>query len=222
MAVFEVTEKFISINGEGQHAGEIAVFIRLKGCNLSCSFCDTRWACENGASFSEMTEDEIVSFVRESGVKRVTLTGGEPLLARDVEVLLTAFGKEKDIDVEIETNGSVSIARFASINKRPSFTLDYKLEGSGMEKFMDTSNYEYLMPQDTVKFVCSDTKELERVVEIVDKYRLSDKCTVLISPVFGAIEPSDMVDFLIRNKRNDIRLQLQLHKFIWDPNKRGV
>ncbi|WP_026651809.1 putative 7-carboxy-7-deazaguanine synthase QueE [Butyrivibrio proteoclasticus] len=222
MATFEVTEKFISINGEGQHAGEIAVFIRLKGCNLACSFCDTRWACEGNASYTEMTEDEIVAYVKESGVKRVTLTGGEPLLAKDVIVLLTAFGKEPDIDVEIETNGSVSIAPFTKIEKRPAFTLDYKLEGSGMEKFMDVSNYEYLEAKDTVKFVCSDTTELERVAEIVDKYKLSDKCTVLISPVFGAIEPSDMVDFLIKNKRNDIRLQLQLHKFIWDPNKRGV
>lgn len=222
MATFEVTEKFISINGEGQHAGEIAVFIRLKGCNLACSFCDTRWACEGSASYTEMTEKEIIDYVKESGVKRVTLTGGEPLLAKDVIVLLTAFGKEPDIEVEIETNGSVSIAPFTEIKKRPSFTLDYKLEGSGMEKFMDASNYDYLKPQDTVKFVCSDTTELERVVDIVDKYKLSDKCTVLISPVFGAIEPSDMVDFLIKNKRNDIRLQLQLHKFIWDPNKRGV
>ena len=87
---------------------------------------------------------------------------------------------------------------------------------------MDLSNFAYLQKKDTVKFVCSDVDELNKVCEIVDEYSLSDKCTVLISPVFGRIEPADMVDYMIEHKRNDIRLQLQLHKFIWDPNTRGV
>ena len=222
MAVFHVVEKFVSINGEGQHAGELAVFIRLRGCNLSCSYCDTRWACTDVAESTDMTEDEIVTYVKETGVRRVTLTGGEPLLAKDISLLLEAFSREKDILVEIETNGSVFIGDFAKIDNPPAFTLDYKLAGSGMEDKMELSNFKYLQKKDTVKFVCSDVTELDRVCEIVDKYCLSEKCTVLISPVFGRIEPADMVDYLIEHKRNDIRLQLQLHKFIWDPNKRGV
>ena len=222
MAVFNVVEKFVSINGEGQHAGELAVFIRLRGCNLACSYCDTRWACTADAPAEVMTEDEIISYVKSTGVRRVTLTGGEPLMAKDIQVLLEAFSKEKNILVEIETNGSISIEKFAGISNPPAFTLDYKLAGSGMEEKMDLSNFKYLQSKDTVKFVCSDVSELDKVCSIVDEYSLSDKCTVLISPVFGRIEPADMVDYLIEHKRNDIRLQFQLHKFIWDPNKRGV
>lgn len=222
MAVFHVVEKFVSINGEGQHAGELAVFIRLRGCNLKCSYCDTRWACTEDAKAEEMTETEIVSYVISTGVKRVTLTGGEPLLADNAIDLLEALAAHKDIFVEIETNGSVDIHPFTEIDNPPAFTLDYKLKGSGMENRMLTDNFKYLSSKDTVKFVCSDVSELDRVCEIVDKYRISDKCTALISPVFGRIEPADMVDYLITHKRNDIRLQLQIHKFIWDPNKRGV
>ncbi|MBQ8489394.1 MAG: putative 7-carboxy-7-deazaguanine synthase QueE [Pseudobutyrivibrio sp.] len=222
MSVFNVVEKFVSINGEGQHAGELAVFIRLRGCNLKCSYCDTRWACTEDAKAEEMTETEIVSYVISTGVKRVTLTGGEPLLADNAIDLLEALAAHKDIFVEIETNGSVDIHPFTEIDNPPAFTLDYKLKGSGVENRMLTDNFKYLSSKDTVKFVCSDVSELDRVCEIVDKYRISDKCTALISPVFGRIEPADMVDYLITHKRNDIRLQLQLHKFIWDPNKRGV
>jgi len=222
MASFNVVEKFVSINGEGQHAGELAVFIRLRGCNLNCSYCDTRWACTDDALAQDMTEDELVEYVRTTGVKRVTLTGGEPLLAKDVGVLLKRFSKEEDIKVEIETNGSINIGPFVNIPNPPAFTLDYKLAGSGMEGKMDLSNFEYLTSKDTVKFVCSAVEELKKVEEITDRYSLSSKCQVLISPVFGRIKPADMVDYLIEHKRNDIRLQLQLHKFIWDPDKRGV
>ena len=181
MAVFHVVEKFVSINGEGQHAGELAVFIRLRGCNLSCSYCDTRWACTDVVESTDMTEDEIVTYVKETGVRRVTLTGGEPLLAKDISLLLEAFSREKNILVEIETNGSVFIGDFAKIDNPPAFTLDYKLAGSGMEDKMELSNFKYLQKKDTVKFVCSDVTELDRVCEIVDEYLLSEKCTVLIT-----------------------------------------
>ena len=169
-----------------------------------------------------MTESEIIDYVLSTGVRRVTLTGGEPLLSDGIMELLEEFAKLPDIQVEIETNGSVAIKEYAAISNPPAFTLDYKLHGSGMEEFMNLENFDYLTAKDTVKFVCSDVEELDRVVDITDRYNLSSKCIVIISPVFGRIEPADMVDYLIENKRNDIRLQLQLHKFIWDPNKRGV
>ena len=222
MATFYVVEKFVSINGEGQHAGNLAVFIRFRGCNLACSYCDTRWACTNEAPAEEMTELDIIDYIRNSGVSRVTLTGGEPLIQNDIDVLLRTFSMYPEINVEIETNGSVSIEPFVNLANPPAFTLDYKLAGSNMESKMDTSNFNYLSPKDTVKFVCSSIDELDKVCQVVDSYFLAYKCTVLISPVFGRIEPAEMVDYLIQNKRNDIRLQLQLHKFIWDPNKRGV
>ena len=221
MALFNVVEKFVSINGEGQHAGNLAVFIRLRGCNLACSFCDTRWACTDDATAQQMTEDEILDYIKSTGVTRVTLTGGEPLIQKDIQVLLEKLASS-DLQVEIETNGSVSIEPFTKMSNPPAFTLDYKLAGSGMEDKMLTSNYRLLKPEDTIKFVCSSVAELDKVCELVDEFSLSQKCVVLISPVFGRIEPSDMVDYLIAHKRNDIRLQLQLHKFIWDPDKRGV
>ena len=170
----------------------------------------------------KLLADKIIEYIKSTGVRRVTITGGEPLKARDIKDLLRALAAEHKLQVEIETNGSVSILEFAAIHNAPAFTLDYKLPGSGMEDKMDLSNFTFLQPKDTVKFVVSEVSELDRVCSLVDTYGLSDKCTVLISPVFGRIEPADMVDYLIEHKRNDIRLQLQLHKFIWDPNKRGV
>ena len=174
------------------------------------------------AGEEDMTEEEIINYIKSTGVKRVTVTGGEPLMAEDISVLLKALSNQPELKIEIETNGSINIKAFAAITNPPAFTLDYKLKGSGMEDKMLTDNFKFLTAKDTVKFVCSDVFELERVCEIVDKYCISDKCTALISPVFGRIEPADMVDYMISHNRNDIRLQLQLHKFIWDLNKRGV
>lgn len=222
MAEFKVVEKFVSINGEGQKAGQLAVFIRFKGCNLNCDYCDTKWANEPSAPFEAMDENEIYDYIKSTGVKNITLTGGEPLLQDNIDILLKRLACDKTINVEIETNGSVLIEPFASIDKRPSFTLDYKLAGSKMEQFMKTENYKRLQKNDTVKFVVSSTSDLERAVEIIREYELDKKCGVYLSAVFGRIEPADIVEFMIKHRLNDINLQLQMHKFIWDPNKRGV
>lgn len=222
MSRFEVVEKFVSINGEGQRAGQLAVFIRFKGCNLNCVYCDTKWANESSAPFEELTEDEIYDYINFTGVKNITLTGGEPLLREDIGVLLERLAADDTLNVEIETNGSISIEPFASIDKRPSFTLDYKLGGSGMECFMETENYAYLQKCDTVKFVVSSKDDLERAAEIIAEYEMDKKCGVYLSAVFGKIEPADIVSFMIEKRLNDVNLQLQMHKFIWDPNKRGV
>ncbi len=218
---YPVAEKFVSINGEGQRAGELAVFIRFRLCNLSCSYCDTRWANTKDCSVEMMSAGEIAGYVRSSGVKNVTLTGGEPLLQQELYTLIERL-MESGCRVEIETNGSVSIAGLCGRKFRPSFTLDYKLPGSGMERYMLTENYEYLTGSDTVKFVVGSEADLERAMEIIGKYDLSKKCKVYFSPVFGSIDPAAIVDFMSANYLNDIRLQLQLHKFIWDPEKRGV
>lgn len=222
VADFEVVEKFVSINGEGQRAGQLAVFIRFKGCNLNCGYCDTKWANDLSAPFESMNEDEIYDYIKSTGVKNVTLTGGEPLLRDNIGILLERLGKDNSLNVEIETNGSVLIEPYANIVKRPSFTLDYKLGGSGMERFMKTENYQFLQKCDTVKFVVSSVNDLERAVEIIKEYELDKKCGVYLSAVFGKIEPADIVSFMIDKNLNDVNLQLQMHKFIWDPNKRGV
>lgn len=219
--IFKVAEKFVSINGEGRKAGQPAVFIRLAGCNLRCSYCDTMWANSYDAPHESMTEDEIANYIRQTGIKNVTLTGGEPLTAENVKLLLERLSHE-DISVEIETNGSADISLCDDIFPRPSVTMDYKLPSSGMEKFMLMDNYAYLRKTDTVKFVAGSRGDLDRALEIIGRYDLTEKCSVYFSPVFGKIQPSEIVDFMLENKLNGVNFQLQLHKFIWDPDKRGV
>ena len=218
---FKVVEIFESINGEGMRAGELAVFVRMKGCNLSCNYCDTMWANEADCEFEEMTADRIVERVKKSGIKNVTLTGGEPLLQKDADKLLKLFSDEKDIRVEIETNGSVNLSPFLKY-ENTSFAMDYKLPESDMEKYMDLENFKILRKKDTLKFVASSVNDLKKAKDIIEKYDLIDRVNIIFSPVFGKIELTDIVDFLKDNKLNDVRMQLQMHKFIWAPDERGV
>lgn len=220
--VYQVVEKFVSINGEGRRAGELAVFIRMKECNLRCTYCDTLWANEADCESTEMTVDEIVSYIEESKVKNVTLTGGEPLLREGMAELITAILSDPQRRVEIETNGSVDLSPYCELERRPSFTMDYKMPDSGMEHAMRLSNMEKLSSEDTVKFVVSSRSDMERALEIIEKYDLRERTAVYFSPVFGRIEPVEMVDFLMEKKLNDVKIQIQLHKMIWDPQKRGV
>lgn len=217
--MLEVVERFVSINGEGAHAGELAAFIRFKGCNLCCSYCDTSWANEPDAKASPTSVEELVRWVKAVNVRNVTLTGGEPLLQKDIEPLVAAL---KDCRVEIETNGSVPFSRLAEIEHRPVFTMDYKLPGSGMESHMNTANFALLNSHDSVKFVVGSEEDLNRAAEIIDRFRLIDRCHVYFSPVFGKIEPARIVEFMTERNLNGVRIQLQLHKFIWAPDKRGV
>ena len=220
--VYKVVETFISINGEGQHAGELALFIRFAGCNLNCNYCDTRWANQPDVVYQEMTETEIKALVTDSGVRNVTLTGGEPLLQPGMYQLLETMGSLPDIRIEIETNGSVDIGPYMTLIRRPAFTLDYKLPGSGMEAGMNTENYRYLTKEDTVKFVISDKADLTRAREIIEQYQLEGQCGIYYSPVFGRIRPAEIVDDMIEHRLNGVHMQLQMHKFIWDPEQRGV
>lgn len=220
---YKVAEIFTSINGEGTRAGELAVFVRLCGCNLRCSYCDTMWANSENASYTEMTACEIRKAVLETGVKNLTLTGGEPLNAEYAKELLEELLQDDSISAEIETNGSISIKEFDSISNRPVFTLDYKLPSSGMEdKMLIAENIPYIKEKDCMKFVADSEEDLIKAAEIIEKYDLTKRCHVYLSPVFGKIDPAFMVEFMKERKLNGVRLQLQLHKFIWDPNKRGV
>ncbi|MBD5137084.1 MAG: putative 7-carboxy-7-deazaguanine synthase QueE [Lachnospiraceae bacterium] len=218
---YKVAEKFVSINGEGTRSGQLAVFIRFCGCNLNCSFCDTAWVNEEDTKYSLMDEMQIVEYIMESGIKNVTLTGGEPLRQPGIHNLIQML-TDKGLYVEIETNGSVPIKEYKNIVPLPSFTLDYKLPGSGMEKYMDTENFNYVSHNDTIKFVAGDMKDLEKFREIIDKYNLVDKCNVYLSPVFGRIEPEKMVEYMKAYRLNGVNMQLQIHKIIWSPDKRGV
>jgi 7-carboxy-7-deazaguanine synthase len=224
----KLAESFISINGEGVRAGELALFLRFTGCNLSCSYCDTRWANEAGCRYEEKSVEELVGYVSSSVIKNVTLTGGEPMLQRELPDLVEGLLGLQGTRVEIETNGAVpldKVARLRSIegtSGRLSFTMDYKLPSSGCEADMLTDNFRLLGQEDTVKFVSGSRDDLERAADIISEYDLTKRCHVYISPVFGKIDPQVIVDFMKEKKMNDVRLQLQLHKLIWEPDRRGV
>lgn len=217
-----VVEQFLSINGEGPRAGELAVFVRFQGCNLRCSYCDTQWANEPDCAFEERSPEEIDRSVRAYGVQNVTLTGGEPLLQKEMDRLLDLLLRDDVLRVEIETNGAVDLVPFCGLEHRPVFTMDYKLPSSGMEQAMQTENFVLLEEQDTVKFVCGSEADLERARAVIEEHQLTRCCHVYLSPVFGSIDAADMVAYMTRHRMNGVRLQLQLHKFIWDPEKRGV
>ena len=217
-----VAETFISINGEGTRAGELAIFVRFQGCNLRCSYCDTLWANEPDCPCEERTPEEIDRFVRAAGVTNVTLTGGEPLLQPELPRLLDLLLRDNRLRVEIETNGAVDLAPFCRLEHRPVFTMDYKLPSSGMEQHMHCDNFALLQPEDTVKFVSGSREDLDRARELIQTYDLTRRCHVYLSPVFGSIDPADMVSYMTQHRMNEVRLQLQMHKFIWDPDKRGV
>ncbi len=239
---------FVSINGEGPRAGELAVFLRFCGCNLNCSYCDTRWANTADVKYRLASAEELVEYVKSTGVKNVTLTGGEPLLQTDIARLIAQLGTS-GAEVEIETNGSVPLKdivslsprpaitsdyklpssgmekymlTIVSLSPRPAITSDYKLPSSGMEKYMLTENFSYITIRDAVKFVIGDMCDLARAEEIIYGYGLTDRCRVYFSPVFGKINPAEIAEFMKKRKLNGVRLQLQLHKIIWEPDKRGV
>lgn len=241
MGTFRVVEHFVSINGEGRRAGQLAHFIRFAGCNLACEYCDTKWANEVNVPYEIYDEAQLYELIKKSGVKNVTLTGGEPLLQKDMKQLLAVLRKDKTLRIEIETNGSVDILPFMLLNEKEkgimisdgqkvkeptdnvTFTLDYKLPVSGMEDKMFLPNYENIRSVDTVKFVVGSQEDLIKSKKIIKKYGLVKKeCGIYLSPCFGKIDPAKMVDFLVEENMNDVNIQLQLHKFIWNPDEKGV
>jgi 7-carboxy-7-deazaguanine synthase len=216
-----VIEIFDSIDGEGVFAGELATFIRLSGCNLACKYCDTGYALKAGSG-TDMSIDEILMQCKEIGNKHITLTGGEPLIHEGVYELVSELSGTGFI-VNIETNGSCDISRYTD-NSNVIITLDYKTEGSGESGKMLLDNWDKLRECDVLKIVCY-AEDLNSVEELLTIH--ATKAHIFLSPVYGKIAPATLVEFLkvMRDKHNykqDIRVQLQLHKFIWNPDKRGV
>lgn len=218
--MYKVNEIFVSIDGEGVRTGLPTVFIRLYGCNLKCSYCDTRYSCEN-SEYTEMSLMDILEKVLLYGVRRVTLTGGEPLIHENVKDLIDSL-VANDIEVNIETNGAVDLNEFwqYKYNTKVIFTMDYKCASSGMEDRMLLGNLYLLQPKDVIKFVVSNYNELEKMEYILKEIKC--KAQPYVSPVFGAIEPKELVEYVLDNKLNNVKVQVQLHKIIWNPNMRGV
>lgn len=204
-----VNEIFNSIDGEGKRAGKLTTFIRLTGCNLRCNYCDTSYAFHDGI---DMSVEEIVKQVK---YRNVTLTGGEPLI-QNVKPLLIALHHH---NVNIETNGSIDIEPYFFL-PNVWFTVDYKTGSSGMINKMWYKNFTKLRPQDVIKFVVGSREDLEQARKLCNTYRFT--CPIYVSPVFGKIEPSKIVEYMQEKELEAWRIQLQLHKFIWDPTERGV
>lgn len=219
---FKVVEKFVSVNGEGTRSGQLAIFIRFAGCNLNCSYCDTTWANAKEVSYELMTTEEIYEYIKAEKVQNITLTGGEPLLQDGILELLDLLSRDKALHIEIETNGSVPLDKFLNLYNPPSFTMDYKLPSSNMEDKMILENFKFLTNKDTVKFVSGSLEDLEKVKYIINTYNLINKTNIYISPVFGKIKMDSIVEFMKENNLNGVTLQMQLHKVIWEPTKRGV
>lgn len=223
-----VAERFASVNGEGAHAGQFSTFVRFRGCNLACSYCDTQWACSASCPVEELSVDEICAFVIAQKTPCVTLTGGEPLLQPALPALVAALLEQTSCFVELETNGACDIAPLAKLRlelraqDRLGFTLDAKSLSSGMADRMLQGNYRHLTPSDCVKFVVADKQDLDHAAALVARFELLEACPVFFSPVFGQIDPADIVTYLAKNNLRRARAQVQLHKVIWPNVEKGV
>ena len=210
-----VNEIFHSIQGESTHAGRPCVFVRLTACDLRCSWCDTPYAFHEGR---KMSLDEVIAAVEDYRCSLVELTGGEPLLQKDVYPLMARL-LESGKTVLVETGGHVSLGNVPlSVHK----IMDVKCPGSGEAHRMDWSNLDRLSPIDEVKFVIRDRADYEYARAVVSKHELDRKvAAVLFSPVHGVLDPRTISEWVLAD-RLAVRVQLQVHKYIWDPQTRGV
>ena len=210
-----INEIFHSIQGESTFAGRPCVFVRLTACDLRCRWCDTPYAFHEGR---KMSVDEVVADVEARGCNTVEVTGGEPLLQPDVYPLMRRL-VESGKTVLIETGGHRSIADVPAGVVR---IVDVKCPGSGESAKNDWSNFARLTRQDEVKFVIADRRDYEFAKEIIEREQLPARVNaVLFSPVHGELDPKLLSEWVIAD-RLDVRVQLQVHKYIWSPETRGV
>ena len=210
-----INEIFHSIQGESTHAGRPCVFVRLTACDLRCRWCDTPYAFHEGR---KMSVDDVIADVDARGCPTVEVTGGEPLLQPDVYLLMQRL-LDSGKTVLIETGGHRSIADVPAGVIR---IMDVKCPGSGESEKNDWSNVAHLTKQDEVKFVIADRRDYEFAKEILVRENLTAKVNaVLFSPVHGELDPKQLSEWVIAD-RLDVRVQLQVHKYIWSPETRGV
>lgn len=212
--MLKVTEIFHSIQGESTHAGRPCVFVRLTGCPLRCTWCDTAYAFYGGL---DLAQDDIIAQVRAFGCTLVEVTGGEPLSQAASLPLLTRLCDE-GFEVLLETSGAVDTS---GVDGRVHIVLDVKCPGSGMAERMYWPNVDRLAPRDEVKFVIKDRADYEWAREVVRSRNLAARCTVLMSPVFGEVDARQLAEWVLTD-RLPVRFQLQMHKQIWAPDMRGV
>ncbi len=212
-----VTETFLSIQGESTHAGRLCFFIRLAGCNLKCRYCDTQYSANLTGGKAEMLDLLVVKAVS-SGVDLVEITGGEPL-TQPATISLCEKLLDAGMTVLVETNGSMPIWELPENVIR---ILDCKTPSSGESGSNLYKNYDFITPADEVKFVISDREDYDFSRKIIREYDLSSKTqNLLFSPVWDKITPQQLATWMIAD-RPAARLQLQMHKLIWGPDKTGV
>lgn len=210
----KISEIFTSIQGETSFVGLPFTFVRLTGCNLRCSYCDTQYAYEEGTEYSL---DTVVAEVTKRAVSRVVITGGEPLLQDETYILCSRL-LDAEVTVLLETNGSIVIK---NVDQRVHRILDLKCPGSGMDKYMNLQNFDYLTVRDEIKFVISDRKDFEWALEILKQHEMQGRAHVLFSPVSDRLHPQKLAEWILQEKLN-VRLQLQIHRYIWPDTLRGV
>lgn len=202
-----VTEIFYSLQGESRTVGLPTVFIRLTGCPLRCTYCDTPYAFQGG---SKKTLAEIIEQVDSFETRFVTVTGGEPLAQKNCLNLLTLL-IEKGYEASLETSGALDVSQ---VDPRVVKVMDLKTPGSGEEHKNLYKNIDYLNPQDQIKFVICDDRDYRWAKEKMLEYRLFDRCEVLFSPAAGDQNPTELADKILRD-RLPVRFQMQLHKILW-------
>jgi 7-carboxy-7-deazaguanine synthase len=210
-----INEIFHSIQGESTHAGRRCVFVRLTACDLRCSWCDTPYAFTEGG---KMSIDEVMQQVAGFDCDVVEITGGEPLLQKDVYPLMERL-LEDGRTVMLETGGHLSVDAVPAGVIR---VIDVKCPGSGEADKMHWPNLQHLRASDEIKFVITDRTDYEYARDVVAKHDLVARASaVLFSPVHGVLDPRQLAEWIIAD-RLAVRLQLQAHKYIWDPQTRGV
>jgi 7-carboxy-7-deazaguanine synthase len=210
----KVCEIFKSIQGESSHAGWPSVFVRFTGCNLRCVYCDTRYAYEEGF---EISESDLFGRVESFELRAVTITGGEPLLQKEVipfsDILIS-----QGYTVLLETNGTQDISR---LDRRIIKILDIKCPDSGSSESTRWENLGLLEKKDEVKFVISSRDDFEWTKRVITQHSLPERTTINLSPAFGYLEPQHLAEWILEDNLA-VRLNLQLHKYIWKNRKRGV
>lgn len=203
-----ITEIFASVQGESSRVGLPTVFVRLTGCPLRCTWCDTAYAFTGG---STRTLDDILAEVARHGLRHVCVTGGEPLAQKGCLALLTALC-DAGYDVSLETSGALDIAE---VDARVARIVDLKAPGSGEVDKNRYQNIPLLRASDEVKIVLADAADYDWARAQIATHGLDRRCSVLLSPVAGALDPAELAEWVVRD-RLPVRFQLQLHKILWN------
>jgi 7-carboxy-7-deazaguanine synthase len=212
--MLRITEIFASIQGESSYAGLPFVFVRLTGCNLRCRYCDTAYAWDGG---SDASVADVVAQVETFALSRVAITGGEPLLQQGAFALATALLDRGHV-VLVETNGAVPLS---ALDPRAVKIMDVKCPSSGEADKMVWDNFDALTACDEVKFVVADADDYGYAKDVIARYRPGRDFKPLLSPAYGLMPPDRLAGWIVSDAL-DVRFQIQLHKVVWDPGRRGV